>query len=135
MIVPRAVVDELAVGRTAGVALPDPATLEWIEIRQPVSEQALPLITDLGPGESEVLMLGLESSDAVLVLDDRLARRMAESLKLPITGTLGVLIDAKRTGLIAEVRPLLDQLQALRFRLAPHTRRAVLKIIGELDEF
>ena len=135
VIVPRAVVDELAVGRKAGVTLPDPTTLKWTDIRRPVSEKALPLITDLGPGESEVLMLGLELPDVVLVLDDRLARRIAESLKLPITGTLGVLIDAKRAGLIAEVRPLLNQLQRLRFRLAPHTRRAVLEFVGELDEF
>jgi uncharacterized protein len=131
VVVPRAVIDELAVGRAAGVALPDPTTLLWAVIQWPVSEKALPLITDLGPGESEVLMLGLERPDSVLVLDDRLARRVAESLGLQLTGTLGVLIDAKRAGLIPKVNPLLDQLQALRFRIAPHTRQAVLRLAGE----
>ena len=57
VIVPVAVVDELAVGRAAGVSLPDPTTLEWVVIQRPASEKALRLITDLGPGESEVLRL------------------------------------------------------------------------------
>ena len=131
VIVPIAVVDELVIGRAAGVSLPDPTTLEWVVIQRPASEKALRLITDLGPGESEVLMLGLELPDSVLVLDDGLARRVAESLGLQLTGTLGLLLDAKRAGLIPKVSPLLDQLQALRFRIAPHTRRAVLVLAGE----
>jgi hypothetical protein len=95
VIVPVAVVEELAVGRAAGVSLPDMATLNWVETRRPVSEKALRLITDLGAGESEVLMLGLELPESVLVLDDGLARRVAESLGLRFTGTLGLLLDAK----------------------------------------
>ncbi len=131
VIFPVAVVDELAAGRAAGVALPDPTQLEWAQIRHPISERAVRLVTDLGPGESEVLMLGLELPDSLLILDDGLARRVAESLGLRFTGTLGLLLDAKRAGLIPAVSPLLDQLQELRFRLAPHTRRAVLDLAGE----
>jgi predicted nucleic acid-binding protein len=118
-------------GRALGVSLPDLTTLDWMLVRQPTSEPALPLINDLGPGETQVLMLALESRKAVAVLDDALARHVAETLELLYTGTLGLLIDAKRVGLVEAVEPLLDQLQALRFRLAPHTRTAVLKLAGE----
>jgi hypothetical protein len=76
-------------------------------------------------------MLALESHDAIVVLDDALARQVAETSSIRLTGTLGLLLDAKRAGLIASVAPLLDQLQALRFRLAPHARAAVLKLAGE----
>jgi hypothetical protein len=76
-------------------------------------------------------MLALELREAVVVLDDALARRVAETLGLNVTGTLGLLLDAKRAGLITAVGPLLDQLEALRFRVAPHTRTAVLKLAGE----
>lgn len=131
VIVPPAVVDELAEGRALGVNLPDLTTLDWVTVRRPVGERAVPLVTDLGPGETEVLMLALELGEAVVVLDDALARRVAETLGLRLTGTLGLLLDAKRAGLIAAVGPLLDQLQALRFRVAPHTRAAVLKLAGE----
>lgn len=56
VIVPPAVVDELMEGRTLGIHLPDLTVLSWVEIRRPVSELAVPLITDLGRGETEVLM-------------------------------------------------------------------------------
>jgi predicted nucleic acid-binding protein len=131
VIVPPAVVEELAAGRALGVRLPDPTLLDWVMVRRPTSEPALPLVTDMGPGETQVLMLALESRDAIVVLDDALARQAAEALDIRLTGTLGLLLDAKRAGLIPAVTPLLDQLQALRFRLAPHTRAAVLKLAGE----
>ena len=68
VIIPQAVVDELAQGRAAGLNLPDPSACGWVVIRRPVSVSALPLITDLGSGETEVLMLALESQDSVAVL-------------------------------------------------------------------
>lgn len=43
----------------------------------------------------------------------------------------GFWIDAKRAGIASAVRPFLDQLQSLRFRLASHTRVAVLQLAGE----
>lgn len=131
VIVPPAVVGELAAGRALGMSLPDVTLLDWVSVRHPVSEPALPLVVDLGPGETQVLMLALESHDAIVVLDDALARQTAEALDIRLTGTLGLLLDAKRAGLVAVVAPLLDKLQALRFRLAPHTRTAVLRLAGE----
>jgi len=104
-----------------------------VTIRHPVSEAALPLVNDLGPGETEVLALALESADAIVIIDDALARQVAETLGIRLIGTLGVLLDAKRAGLVPAVAPLLDQLQALRFRLASHTRAAVLELAGEIE--
>jgi predicted nucleic acid-binding protein len=131
VVVPLAVDEELAIGREAGVSLPDPKTLSWVRLRRPKSQPALPLIHDLGPGETEVLMLALEASDPIVVLDDALARRLAETLKLRLTGTVGLLLDAKRAGLIESVAPYLGRLQTLRFRLSPRTRAAVLRLAGE----
>ena len=132
VIVPPAVIEELAAGRAAGINLPDLESLNWIVVRRPASESALPLIADLGPGETEVLMLALEIEGSVVILDDSLARQVAETRGIHLTGTLGLLLDAKRSGLILQVAPLLDQLQSLRLRLALHTRTAILKLAGEL---
>lgn len=134
VVVPPAVVHELAVGRSLGLNVPDVAVFTWITTRRPASFAALPLVTDLGPGETEVLALGLESPESVVVIDDAAARRVAETLKLRLTGTLGILLDAKRAGLVSSIRPLLDQLDALGFRLAAHTRAAVLERAGELPD-
>ncbi len=131
LIVPPAVVAELAEGRARGIDLPDLGQLDWVIVRPPLSTAAAPLVTELGLGETQVLMLALESLDAVVVLDDALARQLAEALGLRLTGTLGILLDAKRAGLLPAIAPHLDRLQALRFRLAAHTKAAVLKLAGE----
>ncbi len=129
--IPPSVERELLVGRHLGINLPDLATLDWLEIRRPAGFPALPLVNDLGPGETETLMLALESPGSIVLLDDALARRVAETLKISFMGTLGLLLDAKKAGLIPTLRPELDRLQALRFRLATHTRLTVLKLAGE----
>jgi hypothetical protein len=131
VVVPPAVVDELAAGRALGLNLPDPAELGWVVVRRPASMVALRLVTDLGPGESEALALALEAPESLVVLDDALARQVAEMLGIRYTGTLGLLIDAKRARLLPTIGSMLDQLQALGFRLAPHTRAAVLRLAGE----
>lgn len=122
---------ELAVGRAQGVSLPDPALLEWVTVRRPTSAPALPLITDLGPGETEVLALDFESSDAMVILDEALARQVATTLNIRFRGTLGLLLDAKQASLVPSVTPLLDQLHALRFRLSPRTCDIILAMADE----
>jgi uncharacterized protein len=132
VIIPPAVQEELEVGKGRGIDLPALAELNWLEVRLPQTAAAVPLVTDLGKGEIQVLMLALEDDEAVAVLDDGLARRVAEMLEIQYTGTLGLLLDAKGADLIPAVKPVLDQLDALRFRLAADTRRAVLRLAGEL---
>jgi len=46
-------------------------------VQSPTGQSALPLISDLGAGESEKLMLALETPGATVILDDMLARRVA----------------------------------------------------------
>lgn len=132
IILPPAVVNELAVGRSLGINVPDTNQLDWIEVRTPSSTLALPLVTDLGAGETEVLALALEYAGTPVVLDDGLARSTAKRLSIPLTGTLGLLLDGKRGGHIPAVAPLLDQLEALGFHLATNTRTLVLDLADEL---
>lgn len=131
VFVPSAVVEQIKIGHSLGIHLPKLEELDWADIRRPASNLALPLITNLGPGETEVLMLALEMRRAVVVLDDAPARELAEILDLRLTGTLGLLLDAKKAGLVMAIRPLLEKLQSLRFRLAPRTFSAVLHLAGE----
>ena len=102
IIVPPAVVHELAVGRP-GVSLPDPTVLEWITVRPPASTAVLPLVMDLGPGETEVLALALESTDAIVILDDALARQMATTLAIRFVAALVYCLMPNRR---ASYRPL-----------------------------
>ena len=129
--IPSAVKQELDVGRGLGLSLPDVEILSWVAVRAPSSATALPLVTDLGAGEKEVLALALETPNSVCILDDAFARQVAKTLHLRVTGTLGILIDAKRAGMNPAVLPFMERLQSLGFRLAASTRAAVLSLTGE----
>ena len=131
VILPVAVRNELDAGRAKGVDLPVLADLPWLETRAPVATPVLGMVTDLGPGESEVIALALEDRQRVAILDDAVARRWARVVGIRFTGTLGLLIDAKNAGLIAEVRPVLDPWEAHRFRIDASTRERVLRLVGE----
>lgn len=85
----------------------------------------------LDAGESEVLSLGLELPDALLVLDDGAARDRGVELGLRITGTAALLVRAKAAGLIPQVKPVLDALLSSSFRLSPKVYDRILKAAGE----
>jgi predicted nucleic acid-binding protein len=77
-------------------------------------------------------MLALETPGSTVIIDDGLAREVAILHNIPLTGTLGILLNAKQNGLVAQLDPLMGQLQALGFRVSASTRRAVLQRAGEL---
>lgn len=131
VVVPRAVMEELAEGRGLGISLPDVTQLGRADVCEIRSPAIRPLVRDLGPGECEVLAMALERPGSRVPIDDWLARQVARSLHLPLTGTLGILLRAKQVGHIHAVRPKLDELGALGFRLDRHTRAAVLHLAGE----
>ena len=130
IVVPSAVADELRAGLEAGVEVPDLSFLDWIEIRS-VEPSPWPVARDIHRGEAEVLALTGASPGTLMILDDLAARRHAKLLGLKFTGTLGVLLRAKREGLIPTVAPVLDKMEECGFRLAGSTRTEVLALAGE----
>jgi predicted nucleic acid-binding protein len=117
VLVPPAVVAELNVGLRQGKDLPDVTTLDWIELRSPPAH-ALQGIDGLGAGETEGIALSRSIAGSLLLLDDGHARKVATSLGLELTGTVGVLLLAKERALLDRVGPELDRLQTFGFRFA-----------------
>ena len=56
---------------------------------------------------------------------------MMEKLGLSVTGTLGVLVKAKRQGIIKEVRPLLSEMRQNGFYVSNAVEEMVLEQAGE----
>lgn len=130
VIVPRAVAEELAVGRRQGINLPDLTNLPWLDVRDAAALR-LPRNRRIHRGEAEVVALAQASSDALLILDDNMARRYAMEMGLRITGTAGVLLRALKEKRIAAVAPLLARLEALGFHLDGATQENILRVAGE----
>jgi len=109
-----------------------PVLPAWIRIRQ-LSRPIDPVIVRaaLGRGEAEALGLAKELAANLVILDDRAARNLALSLGLAVAGTAGILARAKRAGFIPAVRPLLERLLSLGFRISPAIVERVLADAGE----
>ena len=108
---------------------------DWIVVQavtQPVASRVLR--ASLGPGESEAISLTIELEARLLLLDDLAARRLALGLRLPIIGTLGLLLAAKRRGLLEAVKPCLDQLLSHDFRVSSELYDCILRDAGEAPE-
>lgn len=103
----------------------------WMNVQKPVDVgmvAALRLVVD--PGESEAIVLAYEMGLRI-ILDDRKAREVAQRLGVPVTGTVGLLLKAKQAGLVGEIRPLLDALDAHQFRIGDALRAEALRLAGE----
>jgi uncharacterized protein len=61
LVVPEAVRDELHVGRVQGEDTPELEAYAWMTVRTVRVPEVIQLITDLGPGEAQVLALALEA--------------------------------------------------------------------------
>jgi uncharacterized protein len=110
VLIPEEVRTELRAGIERGKGGPDPDALVWIRVvavQQPEDIAAL----RLGAGERGVLAVGRERN-AIIVLDDGPARSAAKRLGLRMTGTMGLLVQARRQGVLPALRPVLDRLEA-----------------------
>jgi uncharacterized protein len=99
---------------------------EWLRVCQgePVARHGL------GAGESQAIGRAIEIG-AALLSDDRAARQHAMELGLVVTGTLAVLVSAKRKGMVPQVRQLIEQLRASGYWLSDTVVTAALNAAGE----
>jgi predicted nucleic acid-binding protein len=126
--VPTAVVDECLARPEQADAQRIRAALDagWL-----ISAEARPIqAPELDAGECAAIGLALELH-ARLLTDDQAARRYAIHIDLPVMGTLGLLILAKRRGEVAEVGRLIQQLRSSGQRFSEDVVAQVLRAAGE----
>jgi uncharacterized protein len=110
--------------------------VDWLDVRS-VSDQSQVMLLErdrrLDPGEANAIVLALELKATQLLIDERLGRVEAKRQGLRITGILGVLLAAKRQGLILAVRPILDRLiGGANFRISNQLYDEILTLAGEV---
>jgi len=131
LVVPLAVAREIERG-PAG----DPA-VEWLlgEGRSSIRDTGgvAPIIAgwDLGTGESHALSWAAGNPGFEAVVDDRAARKCARVLGVPVRGTLGVLLLARREGRIERMAPLMEHIRQAGLFIDPETLLAVLRLADE----
>ncbi len=104
----------------------------WIKIRKVSNKKYQRLLeTQVDYGEASTIALALELEDTLLLLDDLKARKLAKSLNLKFTGTLGVIHKAKQMSIIKKVKPFIDKLLSTGFRISNNIIDEILKLNNE----
>jgi len=106
--------------------------IPWIKVKQVINREALRFLKiEVDEGEAETIILGTETKGALLILDEKKARKIAKRFDLKITGLMAVLLKAKRKKIIRSVKETIEDLEAVNFRLSEEIKLKVLKLSKE----
>ena len=128
IFIPDAVRKEMLSGGKGSFGFHEIKNEKWIKtkkIKNTVSKQWL--LTDLDEGEAELMVLAEELNSHLIIMDDKLGRRIAHLKGFAVVGTLRVLVTAKERGIIQEIKPLLNKLREAGFWLGEDIYRTILK--------
>lgn len=129
IFIPEAVKREVMSGGKDSFGVKEIKTQKWIKtkkIRNKLAKEYL--LTEIDDGEAEVIILAEELKTSFIIMDDKLARKIAKLRGFNVMGTLRLLIAAKENGLVNEVKPLIEKLQAVGFWINDDVYKAILKI-------
>jgi predicted nucleic acid-binding protein len=129
--VPQPVADEILAMGQDDVTARSLDLLPWVEVVPSPEVPQVVATWDLGPGESAVIAWALAHPGALAIIDDLQGRRCALSLHVPLIGTLGIVLLAKRKGTIPRARTVVDDLVSHGMYLSPNVVDSALALVGE----
>lgn len=137
ILIPQAVwyeVVETGAGR-AGATEVAAGLNVWLTVQEVKNKTLISALQqDLDQGEAEAIALIIEQPSEALLLDEKKARQVARRMNLPILGTVGLLIWAKRQGAIVNLQEQLDALRTVaKFRLSQQVYDETLRQVRELQ--
>jgi predicted nucleic acid-binding protein len=125
------------VAREIGVRGPGDPTVQaiqqagWLIVVPTPPVPASVRVCNLDEGESGVLAVAVAEPGSEVVLDDRAARRCARALGVPVLGSVGLVLAAKRLGSIPAARPIVEDLRRAGLYLDDAFVAEALKRVGE----
>jgi len=128
--IPQEVFSEIEAGKNKKFYL-NLLAFEWIRIEQIQDRKSIAYFLDLDKGEVEAIILASEIEADLILLDEALGRYHAKHAGLKVTGTIGVLIKAKKQGLISELKPLIFELREKGVWLSESLIEKILEITNE----
>lgn len=134
VLIPEAVYRELTDPNFPVAGATEVQTFDWVQTRAVRDRTLVEALSDeLDRGEAEAIALAVEIQADQVLIDERRGRLVANRLNLRYTGILGILVEAKSKGLIAEVKPLLDALiSEAGFWIAEPLYNNVLQLVNEM---
>ena len=134
VIVPAEVVAEVLAGGPCGFGVSEFSQASFLEKReQPVSIEPY-LANMLNGGEAAVIRTALDEGGMTVCIDEAKGRHVARLHGLGVTGSLGVVFKAQRSGVIADIdiRKVIDRMRQRGVWLSRKTELAALKLSSEM---
>lgn len=131
ILVPPEVWDEVAVRGKDHLGAYEVSLVTWMTIQAPDPQLVKPLSILVDTGEAQAIALAQTTDDCTILLDDARARKIAHRLNIKQIGTIGLLLRAKRRGLVETIRPHIDALVENGIYIRKELIDAVLKDAGE----
>ncbi|PID73374.1 MAG: DUF3368 domain-containing protein [Desulfobacterales bacterium] len=101
ILVPPEVWNEVTVRGQDHPGAYEVSQVTWMTIQAPDPQLVKPLGILVDAGEAEAIALAQITADCTILLDDARARKIAQRLNIKQIGTIGLLLRAKRKGLIS----------------------------------
>ena len=105
---------------------------KWIKIVDVLNKKYQTILeTQVDIGEASAIALAVENEGSLLVIDDIKARKLAKKLNIELTGTLGILLKAKKKNIIPKVKPYIEKILETNFRISDNIISEILKLSNE----
>lgn len=104
---------------------------KWIQVINPTTNLHLGLQGFLDPGEATSISLAIELTGSLLIIDELKGRRIAKELGIATSGSLGILVIAKNTGIIDSVKTIIEKIKQTNFRLSDNLIQKILILVNE----
>ena len=133
VILPNAVFSEVCRNPAFAVEAEAIRKCSFMKIKTANNPHSIKILKAVGLdlGESEAIALADTLPDPLLLIDERKGRLIAQNMGIKVIGTLGVLLQAKRAGLIEQIKPLLDTLVNANIRISEPLYRSILEQADE----
>ena len=125
IIIPKAVFDEVTAKKDSA-CLQIKQNLDWITV------ETITNIEDRKMYKAKLHAGEVDPKADLVIIDDNAAKKTAKYLGLTVTGTLGVLIKAKQSGIISSVKNAITKIQSNGFYINENIIKLALKQAGEL---
>ncbi len=131
MFVPFEVCQEILIGGSTGFAISEFQSATWLK-KQPSPLMVFPfLLNSLDLGEASVIQLALNEKIQTVCIDESVGRRIARLSGLSVTGSIGILLRAKREGYSLSIKTAIEKMLTHNIRLSKTVINFAIKEAGE----
>ncbi|BAY76540.1 hypothetical protein NIES25_29920 [Nostoc linckia NIES-25] len=131
VLVPFEVYEEILIGGTTGLAVTEFQLASWLQKQTSPLNISPFLFNSLDLGEASVIQLALDKNISTVCIDEAVGRRIARLSGLSVTGSIGILLRAKREGYPLSIKTAIQKMLNHNIRLSQTVIDFALKEAGE----